>query len=86
MESVVTGHVEEKIVGWIASKDKFDLDTLTHGMKHREGASKTKRKPLRTIDESRAINVLCYMGHGTLVGLVLGLIDVCLELCLLLLA
>jgi hypothetical protein len=31
-------------------------------------------------------NVLCYMGHGTLVGLVLGLIDVCLELCLLLLA
>jgi hypothetical protein len=26
--------------------------------------------------------VLCYMGHGTLAGLVLGLIDVCLELCL----
>ena len=55
VESVVTGHVGEKIVGWIASKERFNLDTSTHGIKHREDTSKTKRKPKRTIDESRAI-------------------------------
>ena len=54
VETIVTGSIEENVVGWIASKEKNNLETLTQRNNHTEGTV-SKKRPRRTIDESRAI-------------------------------
>jgi hypothetical protein len=55
VETIVTGSIEVNVVGWIASKEKIDLNTLTQKNYHEECTINKNTKPMSTIDESRAI-------------------------------